>query len=102
MLKKVEIIPQNLEDYDNLLQNKNLDFVGTRLHGGIRAMQKEHRTIIISIDNRAKEMAENYNINIVDRDKIEEIENVINSEWYTEINLPYDNIKEWINQFNKK
>lgn len=101
LIKEVNIIEPTLKAYDELLEKTDIDFVGTRLHGGIRAMQKCRRAIIISIDNRAKEMSKNYNIKIVERDNMENLEKVINSEFNTIINLPEDNIKKWKEQFKK-
>lgn len=97
----VEIVPPTLTDYDRLLENEEMDFIGTRLHGGIRAMQKKHRTIIISIDNRAEEMAKDYNINIVKRDELDKLEGLINSNIETKINLPKENIEKWKEQFKQ-
>ena len=46
-----------LEAFDNLLESEiDLDYIGTRLHAGIRAIQKKRRSIIIGVDNRALEM----------------------------------------------
>lgn len=62
-------------------------------------MQKKRRTIIISIDNRAEEMSKDYNINIIKRDNISRLEELINSNIETKINLPIENINKWIQQF---
>jgi hypothetical protein len=35
----------------------DVDFVGARLHGGIRALQRGRRTLTIALDNRAREIA---------------------------------------------
>lgn len=43
---KIVKIPFGLENYDSLLEHKEIDYVGTRLHAGIRAIGKRHRTII--------------------------------------------------------
>lgn len=98
----IKVINCNLEDYDKLLKEKNdLDFVGTRLHGGIRAMQFLHRSIIIAIDNRAKEIHRDYNIPIIERINISNLEKIINSEFETKINIPIDNINKWLSQFKE-
>lgn len=95
----IEIINPNLEDYNKIIKNGNIDFVGTRLHGGIRALQNKCRTIIISVDNRAKELNRNYNIPIIEREKIDILEEKINKEWETDIHIPIDRIKKWKSQF---
>lgn len=38
---EIKIIPSTLSDYDNLLKNNDVDFIGTRLHGGMRALQQK-------------------------------------------------------------
>ena len=78
-----------------------LDYIGTRLHAGIRAMQKRRRSIIISIDNRAREMGKDYNLNVIEREDIENLEEYLLSEFKTDIKLNLDNIKKWKEQFKK-
>ncbi|WP_431223031.1 polysaccharide pyruvyl transferase family protein [Serratia sp. L9] len=53
--KDIKIIPPNLGSYDAFVSNNSCDFVGTRLHAGIRALQNNRRTLIIGVDNRAEE-----------------------------------------------
>lgn len=99
MLDCVKIIRPALEDYDCFLLNNDVDFIGTRLHGGIRALQKKKRTIIISVDNRAIEKKKDFNLVCVPRGDLESLEKMINSEWTTEIRIPIENINRWKNQF---
>jgi len=96
--KAIKFISPSLEDYDCILQ-KNVDYVGTRLHGGIRALQKFKRTIIIGIDNRAIEKQKDFNIKCLPKDKIDELPNIINSRFSTEIKIPVENIRQWKSQF---
>ena len=57
-----------MQGYDSFLENtKNIDYVGTRLHGGMRALQHEKRTIILGIDNRAIELNKDYNIPVIEQ-----------------------------------
>ena len=51
---KLELVDSTLEAYDAVLALDDLDYVGTRLHAGIRALSKGRRSLIISIDNRAE------------------------------------------------
>lgn len=99
---KFILVDPHLEDYDNVLNGDfELDYVGTRLHAGIRAMQKSRRSIILSIDNRAREMGRDYNLNIIERDDIENLEKYINSDFKTDIKLNLENINKWKSQFNQ-
>ena len=99
---KFILIDPHLEEYDKVLTSDiELDYVGTRLHAGVRAMQKGRRSIILSIDNRAREMGKDYNLNVIEREDIEELESYINSDFKTDIKLNLENINKWKNQFNK-
>lgn len=64
----------SLEEYRNLLENGNIDFVGTRLHAGIYAMQHKVRSIIIVVDNRTRDMRETYNLVSINRENKKVIE----------------------------
>lgn len=100
-VEDVIIIAPNLAAYDKILNN-NIDYVGNRLHGGIFAMQHKCRTIIISIDYRAKEMAETYSFKSISRDEIsDKLDNLIELEWKTKIDgLDFEKINKWKRQFD--
>lgn len=97
----IKIVNPNLKAYDNILEENEIDFIGTRLHGGIRALQKMKRTIIIAVDNRAKEKQKDFNIVCIERENLTQLEDLINSCWKTEIVIPLENIQKWKNQFSK-
>ena len=98
----VNIVSASLNAYDQLIEDTSisLDYVGTRLHGGVRALQKYRRTIIIAIDNRAMEKSKDFNMLIAPRDDQKLLEKTIESSFPTEIKLPLKNITKWKNQFN--
>ncbi|MGT2647328.1 polysaccharide pyruvyl transferase family protein [Streptococcus uberis] len=97
----VKVISPNLEEYDNLLNNEEVDYIGNRLHGGIFALQHKRRSIIIAIDYRAIEMKKSYSFQCIERENIpEKLENLINSDWETKITgIDFDLIDEWKRQF---
>ena len=96
---KIEIIYPNLEDYAKILDT-GVDYIGTRLHAGIFAMQHYCRTIIIAIDERARDMDKTYNLQCINRENIEnELEKRINSKFETKINIDISKIEKWKNQF---
>ena len=98
----IKFIGPSLSEYNELLKsNENIDFVGTRLHGGIKALQNKKRTIIIGIDNRAIEMQKDFNIPVIKRENINELSNMINSKFSTDIKINEDNIKIWKEQFKE-
>lgn len=98
-LEKVDLVSPNLEAVKKIFTKGNVDYVGTRLHGGIFAMQNYVRSIILIIDNRAREMSERYNIPTIERNKINSIEQKINSNWETSININTLEIARWKDQF---
>ena len=52
----IELVPSNLNAYEGVLNSGNVDYVGTRLHAGIYAMRHKVRSIILIVDNRARDM----------------------------------------------
>lgn len=97
---RVQLISSTLEAYDRVLAEKDLDYVGTRLHAGIRALSAGHRSLIIAIDNRAECIGADTGLPIMKREDIaillkEKLMGTIK----TEITLPWENIERWKNQF---
>lgn len=94
------VISPNLFSYDEIL-DKDVDYVGSRLHGGIRALQHAKRAIIISIDYRARNMSKDYQLPIIERENIlDELDSRINSSWETKIDgIDFKLIKQWKEQF---
>jgi polysaccharide pyruvyl transferase WcaK-like protein len=101
LTNKIRVVPPNLCAYDNFLRETTCDYVGTRLHGGIRALQYKKRTIIIGIDNRATEKKEDFNLPVIAREQIQNIGSMINGNWPTMIKLPFESIERWKGQFQK-
>lgn len=100
---RILVVPFGLENYDSLLEHRNIDYVGTRLHAGIRALRKKHRTIVIAIDNRAKNISNDTGLPIILRENIAtSLKEKIESNFETNIQMPWKNIEKWKNQFNGK
>ena len=97
----IKIIPPNLEAYNAILQNEEIDFVGTRLHGGVRALQRRQRALILAIDNRATEIARDTGLPVVQRTDIGAIKAWVESAPEARISLPQKAIDEWRRQFNE-
>ena len=100
-LSKIIAIKPNLETYDFFLENNDVDYVGTRLHGGIRALQHGRRSLIVAIDNRADELHSDFNIPVISRKDIDLLPSILNLPFGTNINIPVNNIKAWKEQFIK-
>ncbi len=93
-------IAPNLAAFDALLETEpELDYVGNRLHGGIRALQKGRRTLIVEIDNRAQEMGRDFNLPTVKRTDFDRLEALIDAPLDTCVQPPREAIARWKNQF---
>lgn len=98
----VELIAPNLPAYDALLSSAlDLDYVGNRLHAGIRALQKGRRAIIIEIDNRAREMGRDFRLPTVAREDFAMLASMIDGPLRLEIELPRGEIDRWLGQWRQ-
>ncbi len=90
----------SLEKFRTVLRHNDADYVGTRLHGGIFALQNQVRTIIVGIDHRAEGVHMTNNIPMVSRLNVEtELEDRIHSSWNTEIRNNEAEIARFKEQF---
>lgn len=98
----VKIVTPNLYAYDKILSLNGIDYVGNRLHGGIRALQHGCRSLIIAIDYRAENMSKQYRLPVIKRENIGiQLDSFINSSYRTQITgLNFDLIKKWKEQFD--
>lgn len=91
----------NVSGLNALLDGEGgIDYVGNRLHAGIRALQKRRRTLILSIDNRAEEMGRDCRLPVVGRAEFDRLTEMIESEFETEVEVPFDRVREWKSQFS--
>jgi polysaccharide pyruvyl transferase len=97
--EKIKLVGPSVLAYKNILLSGDIDYVGTRLHAGIFAMQHKVRSIILIVDNRARDMQKTYNINAIERDNIDDLGEMIRSEFTTDIKIDEDKIKLWKSQF---
>lgn len=96
-------IPACMDAYEQYLNMGDVDYVGTRLHAGIFALNHHVRSLIIAVDNRAIEIARDTDLPIIDRNNLSEVlESRILSEWATDIKINQHNIELFKSQFHKK
>lgn len=96
---EIEVVATTAEAYTRFLENEVVDFVGTRLHGGIRALQRRQRALILAIDNRATEIGKDIGLPVVARTDIGGIEAWIEQPCETAVTLPQEAIDRWKAQF---
>jgi hypothetical protein len=97
--KRITLIPPKLGKYDECLKSMDCDYIGTRLHAGIRAIQQGKRALVLAVDNRASEIAKDINLNVKLRSDALSISEFISGKYKTDIVIPIDEIKRWKAQF---
>lgn len=99
-IQEINILPANKAAYDAFLSKNEVDYVGTRLHGGIYAMRHGRRAIIIAIDERAREINKANHLNCIDVKDIKQLPELIDSEFETRVVMDIDAIAKWKAQFD--
>lgn len=94
-------VDPNLNAFDALLREPGVDYVGNRLHAGIRALQHGRRSLIVEIDNRARAMSRDFGLPTVERGDPSGLERRIEEPWETRIDLPVEAIDRWRAQFRQ-
>lgn len=96
----ITILPHSIKYFDDHFSDINKpDFIGTRLHAGIRALQHQARALIIAVDNRAIEISKDTGLHVVNRGNNEAVEAWIKSPVPTRIVLNLNEINKWKSQF---
>jgi hypothetical protein len=98
---KFNLLNHELNEYYNYVNNEPITFIGTRLHGGIYCLKKNKDTLIIPVDNRAKDISASMNLPIINgRGNFIDITNWIEGKnIFSELKLPFENISKWKTQF---
>lgn len=94
------ILRPRISDLNDIVEESGAVYLGTRLHAGLFSMRKND-SLIISIDNRAKELLKYINVSFVDRDENlhSNISRFIEHDIASIVKFPSDNIKKWKDQF---
>lgn len=96
----IEFISPSLESYDDFLSShESIDYVGTRLHAGIRALQHRRRSLIIAVDNRAAEIQKDTNLPVLNRGEIDRLAHMLKGGFETKVKLKEADISLWKSQF---
>lgn len=97
---RITIINRTFEDYVTTLVENDVDYIGTRLHAGIKALQLKKNALILSVDNRALEISKDTGLPVVSRNEIEKISLWIGGKkLFSEIRIPIGKIEQWKKQF---
>jgi polysaccharide pyruvyl transferase WcaK-like protein len=102
MSLKPVVLDRSLDALDAFLSTTpDLDYVGTRLHGGIRCLLAGKRSLILEVDNRATEIASETGLPTLPRTDLENIEKWVKEGWKSEIAVDEKPITKWRAQFTK-
>ena len=100
-LGSYELIGPSLVDLDRVLQTRDVDYVGTRLHAGIRCLNNGVRTLVVAVDNRARQIGADTGLPVIERQEIASglLEGWINNPTPSCIQVPFEQIERWKRQF---
>jgi len=95
-------LEHSIASFENFLNSGvSFDYIGTRLHGGVKCLLSKKRSLILEIDNRAAEIAKDTKISTAKRADFEYINRWIDAPSTTNIKLDSDTIRLWRSQFSK-
>jgi hypothetical protein len=77
----------------------HFDYVGTRLHAGVLCLEHRVRSLIISVDNRAHEIALDTGLPVVARNDRTALREWLTGNTIVNIRLPASEIERWRQQF---
>ena len=92
-------IDRSLAAYDRVLEAEDVDVLGSRLHGGIRALSRGRRALILEIDNRAREIGRKTRLPCAVRDDLARMETWTAGSPPLTVTMPWDDIAAWKAQF---
>jgi polysaccharide pyruvyl transferase WcaK-like protein len=90
-----KFIAPSLQAFDDALKLPGSAYVGLRLHGGIRALQFGVPSLIMSIDNRAREISRSVGLFAPSRNDFRSIEAALSGRDAIELRLPHESISTW-------
>ncbi len=97
----IRLVGPSLGEFSEALSGDSVDYVGTRLHAGMYALQHKRRSIILIVDNRVRSMKASYGINCLEREDVASLDALINSKVPTRMNINEEAINSWLSQFEK-
>lgn len=92
-------IDRSLAAYDRVLATEDVDVLGSRLHGGIRALSRGRRALILEIDNRAREIGRKTQLPCAPRDDLGRMAAWIAGSPPLAVTMPWETIAAWKAQF---
>jgi hypothetical protein len=101
--KPLQLLDHSFQDFQNFVSSDvDFDYLGTRLHGGVKCLLNRRRSLILEIDNRAKEIAKDTNLPACDRSDTARIIQWIENPEETKIKMNTAGIEQWRSQFKSQ
>jgi polysaccharide pyruvyl transferase WcaK-like protein len=94
---RTDVLPPGIASFEDALDDGD-DYVGTRLHAGIRALQRGNRATVVVIDNRAAELAADTGLPVIPRDPDEGSLELLTEPRQTRLHLPRQEIRAWLEE----
>ncbi len=94
------ILPDGLDAFHEALRVPGTGYVGTRLHAGVAALVAGVPSLIVGIDNRAREIAVDTGLPAIDRGDIGNLSERVMLD-STPIRLPVSDIARWRTAFHQ-
>lgn len=98
---KGRFLDHSLRAFDDFLEQvEGLDYIGTRLHGGVRCLHSGARCLILEVDNRAREIGRETGIPTAPRGSFDQVRAWIHEGAVPNLKLPVTEIERWKKQFS--
>lgn len=100
-LDAYELVGPRIDQLNSILENPDIDYIGTRLHAGIRCLNRGHRSLIVAVDNRARQIGRDTGLPVIERKDFYngKLGSWINNPKKCEIALPVAEIEKWKTQW---
>jgi polysaccharide pyruvyl transferase WcaK-like protein len=100
-LDGIRILDPQLESFESHLDSVPCDYVGTRLHAGIKALQHARRALVIGIDHRARAIAADTALPTLPRGQLARLGSTLSRPGPIRIRMPWHGIREWQDQLKR-
>lgn len=98
--RRFHVLEHSLEKLEAFFDTERVSYVGTRLHGGIVALNNGVPSLILAVDNRAAEMAKDFGLPVVKRSDTASIQTwLCGGKSFPGISVPKENVLRWCAQF---
>jgi polysaccharide pyruvyl transferase WcaK-like protein len=100
--EKNTLLEHSFESLVTFLEaNPSADYVGTRLHCGIYCLNKGHRSMILSVDNRATEIAKDTRLPVIPRGDLEALKSWLREPKPVLIAIDRRAVDKWRSEFQR-